>query len=72
MMRPEESPQKVLLLGISYPSVPGVMEKHKFDPDVLNHKKPSIDQAIEVVRRGIMTEMDGRDLARGVATELVS
>lgn len=60
---------KVLLLGISYPSVEKQMEKHGFESDLLVHKDASVDQAIECVRRGILTEMDARDLARCVATE---
>ena len=60
---------KALLLGISYPSVEDQMETHGFDPDVLTLQEPSVDQAVECVRRGIFTEMDARDLARCVATE---
>ena len=60
---------KVLLLGISYPSVADQMEKHGFGPDILDSKEPCVDQAVECVRRGILTEMDARDLARCVATE---
>ena len=63
---------KVLLLGISYPSVVNHMREHKYDPDILSNKQASVDQSIEVVQRGIMTEMDGRDLARCVATEIAS
>lgn len=60
---------KVLMLGISYPSVSGQMEEKGYEPDLLTNKTPSVDQSVEVVRRKIMTEMDGRDLARIVATE---
>jgi hypothetical protein len=60
---------KALLLGISYPSVEDQMEKHGFDPSILTLQEPSVDQAVECVRRGIFTEMDARDLARCVATE---
>lgn len=56
-------------MGISYPCVPSQMEKHGFSSDILTHKKPSVEQAVECVRRGILTEMDARDLARCVATE---
>jgi hypothetical protein len=62
---------KVLLLGISYPSVENQMERRGFDPDVLDCKEASVEQAVECVRRGIFTEMDARDLARCVATEQV-
>ena len=61
--------KKVLLLGISYPCVESQMKKHGFDKSVLTHAKPSVEQAVECVRRGILTEMDARDLARCVATE---
>lgn len=61
--------QNVLLLGISYPCVPSQMTKHGFPQDVLTYKEPSVEQAVECVRRGILTEMDARDLARCVATE---
>ena len=60
---------KVLLLGISYPSVARQMAKHDFKNDVLTNKEASVDQAVECARRGILTEMDARDLARCVATE---
>jgi hypothetical protein len=60
---------KALLLGISYPSVEDQMETRGFDPDILTLQEPSVDQAVECVRRGIFTEMDARDLARCVATE---
>ena len=61
--------KKILLLGISYPCVSSQMEKHGFPQDILTHSKPSVEQAVECVRRKIMTEMDARDLARCVATE---
>jgi hypothetical protein len=61
--------RNVLLLGISYPCVKTQMAEHGFPADVLTYKKPSVEQAVECVRRGIMTEMDARDLARCVAVE---
>lgn len=61
--------QNVLLLGISYPCVPTQITKHGFHEDVLTYKEPSVEQAVECVRRGILTEMDARDLARCIATE---
>lgn len=67
-MDSRESP-KVLLLGISYPDVKGHMDKHGYSEKLLTNKKISVDQAVELVRRGILTEMDARDLARCVATE---
>jgi hypothetical protein len=65
------STPKVLLLGISYPDVKGHMDHHGYSEKLLVHKKLSVDQAVELVRRGILTEMDARDLARCVATEQV-
>ena len=59
----------MLLLGISYPSVEKHMEEHGFEQDLLINKDASVDRAVECVRRGILTEMDARDLARCVATE---
>ena len=71
--RPEDggfgAKSNLLLLGISYPSVENQMKEHGFQADVLANKEPSVDQAVECVRRGIMTEMDARDYARCVATE---
>ena len=60
---------KVLLLGISYPDVKSHMAEHSYDDDILQHSELSVDQAVECVRRKILTEMDGRDLARCIATE---
>jgi len=65
------STKKVLLLGISYPDVEGHMKAHNYDMEILQHQDGSVDQAVECVRRKILTEMDGRDLARVVATENV-
>jgi hypothetical protein len=69
MDRDRCDPPNVLLLGISYPDVKGQMDKHGYSEKLLLHKNLSVDQAIELARRGILTEMDARDLARCVATE---
>ena len=70
-VRPERANKaKALLLGMSYPDVKEQMDTHGFDPDILVHKSASVDQAVECVRRGILTEMDARDLARCLATEM--
>ena len=61
----------LLLLGISYPSVTNQMKIHKFNEDVLSIKHECVDQAVECVRRGILTEMDARDYARCIATEQI-
>ena len=60
---------KVLLLGISYPDVLGHMAAHNYSSELLQNSELSVDQAVECVQRKILTEMDGRDLARCVATE---
>jgi len=63
------STPKVLLLGISYPDVKVHMAKHDYDDSILQNSEHSVEQAVECVRRKILTEMDGRDLARCIATE---
>lgn len=45
------------------------MKKRGLDPSMLTYKEPSVEQAVECVRRNILTEMDARDLARCVAVE---
>ena len=62
---------KVLLLGVSFPSVAEQMEKHGYPEDILHHNETSMDQVVECVKRGILTEMDARDLARCIGTEKV-
>ena len=60
---------KILLLGISYPDVEGHMAEHSYSENLLDERELSVEQAVECVRRKILTEMDARDLARVVATE---
>jgi hypothetical protein len=45
------------------------MQRQGLDPAVLDYQEPSVEQAVECVRRNILTEMDARDLARCVAVE---
>ena len=45
------------------------MREHGYAEGILINKEPSVEQAVECVRRGILTEMDARDLARCIATE---
>jgi hypothetical protein len=60
----------VLCLGVSYPSVEAQLKKEKISTRLqLFHPKPCVEQAIELVRRNILTEMDGRDLARCLSLE---
>ena len=60
---------KVLCLGMSYPDIHAQIETEGFRHDVLETTQTSILQVVECVRRRILTEMDGRDLARCIAME---
>ena len=60
----------VLCLGVSYPSVQQQLLKENISKQLqLLFPEPCVEQAIELVRRKILTEMDGRDLARCVSLE---
>jgi len=60
----------ILLLGMSYPSAPKAISNFKLRSNVLIHNlEPSVEQAIELVRRGILSTIDGRDYARIKALE---
>lgn len=59
----------VLLLGVSFPDIPGTLEDGGYKANLLTHKEPTAEQSVELVRRGILTEMDARDHARAVETE---
>jgi len=60
----------VLCLGVSYPSVEAQLKREKISKRLqLFHPKPCVEQAVELVRRNILTEMDGRDLARCFSLE---
>lgn len=62
--------QNILCLGMSYPCVESNIEKFGLRKDaVIENPEKGVDQAVELVRRGILTEMDGRDLARVLALE---
>mmetsp|Transcript_15588 Transcript_15588/g.23942 ORF Transcript_15588/g.23942 Transcript_15588/m.23942 type:complete len:680 (+) Transcript_15588:91-2130(+) len=67
-MRTRPNP-KVLCLGMSYPDITAQMEVEGFRSGILSVKKRSVSQVVECVRRNILTEMDGRDLARCMAME---
>ena len=56
---------------MSYPCVRSqILEEEKtYKKDFLIHPQESVEQAVELVRRNILTEMDGRDLARCLAVE---
>jgi len=60
---------KVLCLGMSYADIEAQILKEGYRPDILVTTKSSVQQVVECVRRRILTEMDGRDLARCIAME---
>jgi hypothetical protein len=64
---------KILCLGVSYPNIEAVLEESDerrrrtmVDPNVI---VPTADTAIQCVKQKLLTQMDGRDLARCLATE---
>ena len=65
------SSHKILCLGMSYPNREHCIDQFAIQSShlalVYNHPCPM--QAIELVRRNMLTEMDGRDLARLIALE---
>jgi len=61
---------KVLLLGMSYPDVPAVIAREGKKGRKVINGEASIGSAVECVEKGVLTEMDGRDLARCIATEV--
>jgi len=70
----------VLCLGMSYPCVESVinnynlrnsngrLRKQKLNQTIFN-SAPSVERSVELVRRNLLNEIDGRDLARVVALE---
>lgn len=55
---------------MSYPSVTQAIEKFNLSSKVhIQHPEPSVEQAIELVRRRILGTIDGRDYARIKALE---
>lgn len=60
---------KVLCLGMSYPSVKDQIKEGVSSKVKLFHVEHCVEQAVELVRRNALTEMDGRDLARCLALE---
>lgn len=60
----------ILCLGMSYPSVDKAMQERQPGSKVcIQHTEPSVEQAIELVRRRILSTIDGRDYARIKALE---
>lgn len=60
---------KILCLGMSYADIEAQMKVENFRDGILINKENGVPQVVECVRRHILTEMDGRDLARCVAME---
>jgi hypothetical protein len=57
---------------MSYPDVVEHMRQEGFSWDILHYSsttKPSVQQAVELVQRRVLTEMDGRDYARLLVME---
>ena len=68
-MKRTRSVGKVLCLGMSYADIEGQIEKEGFARDILVTKEAGTNKIIECIQRNILTEMDGRDLARCIAME---
>jgi len=68
-MQTRRNHRKVLLLGMSYPHIEEQMEEEGYSLDILDTRKLGIDLIVELVRRRILTEMDGRDYARILAMQ---
>jgi hypothetical protein len=64
---------KVLCLGVSYPDIEAQIRIQSGDTTrtagLVGKAKANVAMAMECVQRGILTQMDGRDLARCLATE---
>ena len=59
----------VLCLGMSYPCVDTVLSTQQGNLKEIYHSAPSVERSVELVRRNILNQIDGRDLARVVALE---
>jgi len=62
----------VLCLGMSYPCVSTVLSNHQRGGRLVEricHSAPSVERCVELVLRNILSQIDGRDLARLVALE---
>ena len=59
----------VLCLGMSYPCVDAVLSIQEGNLREIFHSAPSVERSVELVRRNILNQIDGRDLARVVALE---
>ena len=61
-------PVNILLLGMSYPSIKETLQR-KNAYIRLKHNDLSVDQAVELVGKKILSQADGRDYARITAVE---
>jgi hypothetical protein len=63
--------RKILCLGVSYPDIEAQMKANDVEPSELDAACNSItvETVIECVQRDILTQMDGRDLCRCLASE---
>ena len=60
----------VLCLGMSYPCVDTILANCKGRrPPTIFHSEPSVERSVELVRRKLLTQIVGRDLARVAALE---
>ena len=74
---PSDRPRQILCLGMSYADMDRLLKKGQDDElhmetEDTGSLESHITRVIECVRRKYLTEMDGRDLARVVATERVA
>lgn len=60
---------KILCLGISFVDIRAELNKHDLTPEYLNCDASNPNCAIKAVELQILSQMDGRDLARCLATE---
>lgn len=63
---------KILCLGVSFPDIgkhAPAIEVTSGDESSSDNRRNTTTSAIDCVKRGILTQMDGRDLARCLATE---
>ena len=63
--------RKALLLGVSHPCVLKEVERRGISAEELRKQPRSVEAVADLVKQCILSEMDGRDLARCVATENV-
>lgn len=61
---------KILCLGMSKACVESQMDMEGYNWNILDETSATVKQAVELVCRGVLTEMDARDLARCRAMEV--